>query len=234
MLIERHELYVTLLNGTATKATAAICLTDSKEAGMQNENGAFFSQNEKSRYDSMRAEKLKRNFALGRTAVKHAVMKYYEADALSPELIEICNTLTGKPYVCIDRKPCGISVSLSHSGETAVAIAGDAALCFGIDMECGAVQSREKLAEWVAREAVGKYLGIGLTAKKGVYLTDVFSDDRRMMIRRCCVFSGISVGIVFADCCVIALAHDRRIKEACIRKLLLSAKAYMDARKQEQ
>lgn len=182
----------------------------------------------------MRAEKLKRNFALGRTAVKHAVMKYYEAEALSPEQIEICGTLTGKPYVCIDRKPCGISVSLSHSGETAVAVAGDAALCFGIDMECGAVQSREKLAEWVAGEAVGKYLGIGLTAKKDVYLTDGISDDGRMMIRRCRLFSGIDVGIVFADGCVIALAHDRRTEEACIRKLLLSAGAYLDARSQPE
>lgn len=91
---------------------------------------SWLSSQELNRYHEIPSEKRKLHYALGRTAVKHAIISLDQS--YYPQKINITNSNKGNPIVeCSD-----YFVSISHSKNYAVGLAfKDSAFSFGIDIE---------------------------------------------------------------------------------------------------
>ena len=151
------------------------------------------------------SEKYKRQWLLGRVCAKDAVRKLIDDKkqyAICPADIEISNLDSGSPEISIHDKTCKsdqFSVSISHSGDAAVALAvsGSKSLV-GIDIESirdhaesvsglsfsqaempllsrlkDADQTEWKLRFWCAKEAFAKALGKGLSIINDIEVIDM-------------------------------------------------------------
>lgn len=85
------------------------------------------SRVEKELYNEIRNEKRKGEWLAGRAAAKKAIRKHFKIT--ETETIEVLRKPSGAPYS--PQVNCGISIT--HSGDTAIAVAGT--LTLGIDLE---------------------------------------------------------------------------------------------------
>jgi len=165
----------------------------SMSAGMWQNSWAclLLGQEERRTFQSLKSEKRRAEWLLGRTAAKDAVralVKKQKGIELYPA--DVCiNSQEGKPVVSgkwVDECGQDISLSLSHKDDVAVAVAGISGNV-GVDVErlrelkpsfesaafsekekslvdnLGATERNEWLLRfWCAKEAVGKAFGVGL------------------------------------------------------------------------
>ena len=140
---------------------------------------SFFTAGERAYYDTLKIEKRRRDFALGRYALKKLLAeKFVKTDLKN---IEVLRSADGYPLLNINGAPSKIYVSISHSNGYGAACASVtnkvgidielieerskawAEMCF-TKTELSAGQSPEYLTElWAKKEAVSKVLGIGLS-----------------------------------------------------------------------
>jgi phosphopantetheinyl transferase len=164
---------------------AAACAWALGETGSDHLSPAEIAQRESMQFAPKRTA-----FSNGRLAAKRAIAALLEVEDL--RRIEIANGVHGAPYIRIPA--CGLGVSLSHSGDAAVAIAFPRGAPIGIDLEsvghadalavlpalqCSPAEQAWRqetgLADdaacallWSAREALGKALGTGIASPPGV------------------------------------------------------------------
>ncbi|WP_424244196.1 phosphopantetheinyl transferase [Elusimicrobium posterum] len=140
----------------------------------------FLAQEEQRCYDSFKISKRKNDWALGRYCLKTLIMK--ERDDLNFKDIEIAKKEDGSPEVKIKGNiESSFNVSISHSNAVGAAALSATSL-IGIDLE--KIEARSKAwaefsfhpseydaessdefltALWAKKEAVVKYLGVGLS-----------------------------------------------------------------------
>ncbi|MDB5027242.1 MAG: beta-ketoacyl synthase, partial [Candidatus Eremiobacteraeota bacterium] len=160
--------------------------------------------------DRTRAPRGRRHWLMGRIAAKDAVRRWLwgrGAGPLFPVEVTIANDERGRPLVSAPG-PLPVSVSIAHSGDLAVAIAGEDAV--GIDVEI--VEPRDAGVEalaltaseralldrivrdaggepgharavaltrfWAAKEAVSKAEGTGLEGRPAAFIVAAIEDER--------------------------------------------------------
>jgi acyl transferase domain-containing protein/phosphopantetheinyl transferase len=159
----------------------------------------YFNQTEKKYHNELLPNKRK-NWMVSRVAVKDAVrnlLRQQKDHACFPIAFEVRSNEVGKPYLIGDSTE-DIHVSLAHKGKEAVAIARYGSPV-GIDMELieerssgfydmvftdrelALLKDRDQ-AEWttrfwVAKEAYGKFLGVGLKGNPKAYEVELIKDD---------------------------------------------------------
>ncbi|MCL1937562.1 MAG: 4'-phosphopantetheinyl transferase superfamily protein [Candidatus Azobacteroides sp.] len=147
-----------------------------------------------------------RNFLISRIALKDGVRKYIQKgdeDMIYPIDIEIVYDEKGKPHLSGHEKLKGIEISIAHKGSEAVAMISDQPV--GIDIEKIEARSKEfvnlsctpreldllKEKEdqeewitrfWVAKEAYGKMLGLGLQGNPKLYEIETI-DGENLLIK---------------------------------------------------
>jgi 3-oxoacyl-(acyl-carrier-protein) synthase/phosphopantetheinyl transferase/malonyl CoA-acyl carrier protein transacylase len=153
----------------------------------------YLSKEEKERHSKMYPNKGK-EFLYGRIVLKDAVRSYLRKknnvnEFIYPLEVPVSIDSNGKPYISGNKDVEGIGVSIAHSGAEAVAVISDKPV--GIDIEKIEDRSEEFLklsftenelslfkdkdtAEWstrfwVAKEAYGKMLGLGLQGNPKQY-----------------------------------------------------------------
>jgi len=141
---------------------------------------SFFTAAEKEYYGGLKIEKRRRDYALGRYALKKLIAENFVKTDLKN--IEILKSADGYPRMTVNGEESKISVSISHSNGYGAACASEknavgvdieiveerskawAEMCF-TKTELARGQSAEYLTElWAKKEAVLKVLNIGLTA----------------------------------------------------------------------
>lgn len=106
----------------------------------------------------MRIEKRRREYRLGRWTAKRLLAACLGWPAEAPgevaalAAIEIRAAEDGAPEVYLEGAPAALAVSISHSGELALACAGPAAGCFGCDLEGIERRSPELIADFFCAE----------------------------------------------------------------------------------
>ena len=140
----------------------------------------FFTAGERVYFDTLKIEKRRRDYALGRYALKKLIAENFVKTDLKN--IEILKSADGYPLLSVNGAPGRIYVSISHSNGYGAACASEtnkvgidielieerskawAEMCFTkTELSIGA--SAEYLTElWAKKEAVSKVLNIGLTA----------------------------------------------------------------------
>jgi 4'-phosphopantetheinyl transferase len=164
---------------------AAACAWASGECGTDHLSPAESRRLERMQFAAKRA-----SFAVGRLAAKRAVAGLL--GEMDLRRIEIAAAIHGAPF--ISAPACNLGVTLSHSGDSAVAMAFPREVPIGIDLEtAGRAEARAVLAAlqcsaaedawrvacglgdaaastmlWSAREALGKALGTGIATPPGV------------------------------------------------------------------
>jgi 4'-phosphopantetheinyl transferase len=137
----------------------------------------FLTQREIKMYDDFKVEKRRSEWLCGRYALKLLATDFFAFDMLQ---MEVHNVSSGKPVLLV---PGGthLPVSITHSGEygaAAIAMLGDnigvdievieergkewADMCFHED-ELSSTDSAFLTELWVKKEAILKFLGIGLS-----------------------------------------------------------------------
>lgn len=121
-----------------------------------SDNDAWLAPGERAALGRMRIEKRHREYRLGRWTAKRLLAACLgtpapdELGALAA--IEIRAAEDGAPEVYLGGAPAALAVSISHSGEQALACAGAAGLCFGCDLEVIAPRSPEFIADFFCPE----------------------------------------------------------------------------------
>ena len=148
----------------------------------------FLSALELRRLQEMRFPLRVRSFLLGRLAAKVVLQQYPACQTLEPMQITVANRPEGTPYALVAGEELDVSISISHSRETAVsAFLAAPGFSVGVDLEALEPRSRAFLADfftadevdfvdsrpgpeqvfwanciWSAKEAVLKAAGTGL------------------------------------------------------------------------
>ncbi|MCR5225036.1 MAG: 4'-phosphopantetheinyl transferase superfamily protein [Alphaproteobacteria bacterium] len=132
------------------------------------------------------SEKRKREFLAGRIAAKLALSKFTDASQIT-----ITNDNNGAPVV----SDTEFTVSISHSGNTAVAIASNHDMPFGVDIQClrpKSIAATKRLtpekcvsreithltAAWALKEALSKCLKTGFTVPYNEFLLKSFVETQ--------------------------------------------------------
>lgn len=162
--------------------TALVCIK-----GFEQSFLSLLSVDELKKYDLLKHQRRKFSFLSGRAAAKIALSSFFSEKELAD--ITIKNDIFGKPYADID----SVSVSISHTDTMGGAVACDMEFPIGFDIEkirscdISAVESvmtaNEKTLPviiahrdntdlyaviWTAKEALGKFFGIGINTEKSV------------------------------------------------------------------
>ncbi len=90
----------------------------------------ILSSSEKEVFNCFPAQARKHDYLLGRIAAKKALM--HITPSLSPQQIEICNGVFNFPYI---NHNSASQISISHTQNTAIALAHHCAYPFGVDIE---------------------------------------------------------------------------------------------------
>ncbi|MCL2887931.1 MAG: 4'-phosphopantetheinyl transferase superfamily protein [Elusimicrobia bacterium] len=141
---------------------------------------SFFTDGERTYFDTLKIEKRRRDYALGRYALKKLIAENFVKTSLKN--IEVLKSADGYPNLSINGAPSKIYVSISHSNGYGAACASEtnkvgidielieerskawAEMCF-TKTEIALGSSAEYLTElWAKKEAVLKVLNVGLTA----------------------------------------------------------------------
>jgi len=153
----------------------------------------YLNMEERAHYHSLYLNQA-RNFLISRIALKDAARKFIQKDVddelIYPIEISIGHDEKGKPFIFGREELKGIEVSLAHKGSESVAMVSDEPV--GIDIEkiedhneefldvaftpheLDLLKNKENEAEWitrfwVAKEAYGKMLGLGLQGNPKQY-----------------------------------------------------------------
>jgi phosphopantetheinyl transferase len=148
----------------------------------------FLSDVERRRIQDMRFPLRRQSFVLGRLAAKQVLQLHPACRGVSPTQITVANRPEGAPYALVEGMELDVSISISHSRETAVsAFLAAPGFSIGIDLEelvprarafqldfftagevafVGALPDAEQVlwanCIWSAKEAVLKAMGTGL------------------------------------------------------------------------
>ncbi len=167
----------------------------------------YLNQPEKKHYDSLPLNKRK-DYLISRIVLKDSLRSYVqdEKDKITyPIEYFIRYDSNGKPYVYGVDEIEGMEISLAHKGSNAVSIVSEKPV--GIDIETIEERSTDfmelsytpqeldlmkghDLAEWstrfwVAKEAYGKMLGLGLQGNPKRYEVKRILDDKTVLIEDC-------------------------------------------------
>lgn len=163
----------------------------------------ILSEKEQKYFDSLKFDKRKRDYLVGRYTAKKLLLENFVKNPASDfKDISILKDTDGKPELYINDKRPDIILSISHSGDFASAVASKELKFLGVDTEKIEIRSRswaeqsfynteyptdlvadfssEKSAKffttlWAKKEAVVKALGVGLS----VDLWDIrFENDK--------------------------------------------------------
>lgn len=153
----------------------------------------YLNSKERARYNSLYLNQA-RNYLISRVALKDAVREYIKEDEetnlIFPVEISVEYNKDGKPYVYGHPELKGVEISLAHKGSESVVIVSDKPV--GIDIEkieartkefldvaftpqeLSLLKTQENEAEaiarfWVAKEAYGKMIGLGLQGNPKQY-----------------------------------------------------------------
>ena len=102
----------------------------------------------------LRIEKRRNDWRLGRFTAKSAVGRRLDVPFTSVEIVAAAD---GAPEAFVDGRPAPVSISLSHRGDLALAVVGDASSAVGCDLELVEPRSDAFVREWLAppeRDAV--------------------------------------------------------------------------------
>lgn len=166
------------------------------------------------------------SYLLGRIATKYALN---HLGTFTYKDIYVVNGVTGRPIIKYQGKNSCFSLSITHTGNIGVAIVFDHEYMFGIDIEkidvgkCDAIYSQligseKKLVNeynekehilflmWSAKEALGKYLGIGLSADYKIFKIKQIVKFEYYYIVEFSYFLKHKVWASFYDNCVLTLA----------------------------
>jgi 4'-phosphopantetheinyl transferase len=92
-------------------------------------------------------EKRRADWRLGRFAAKTALAAWL---GVPSSRLEIAAAPDGAPEAHLDGRPAPASVSLSHRGERALAVVGEAGAALGCDLELVEPRSRAFVTDWLA------------------------------------------------------------------------------------
>jgi 4'-phosphopantetheinyl transferase len=93
-------------------------------------------------------EKRRGDWRLGRLAAKAAVGSWL---GIQPARVEVLAAADGAPEAHIDGEPAGVSLSISHRAERALAVAAAAPAALGCDLELLEPRSEAFVREWLAQ-----------------------------------------------------------------------------------
>lgn len=108
---------------------------------------AWLSGAEREAMARLRFPKRRRDWRLGRFTAKAAVASWLQE---SPSRLEILAGPGGAPAAWLDGAPAGVSVSLSHRGDRALAVVARAPAAIGCDLELLEPRTAAFVDEWLA------------------------------------------------------------------------------------
>jgi 4'-phosphopantetheinyl transferase len=110
------------------------------------EHDGWLSEREREVLATLRVEKRRGDWRLGRWAAKSAVASWREVPA---EAVEVLAAEDGAPEALIEGGEAGVSLSLSHRAGRALAVVGDAPAALGCDLEVIEARSPAFVREWL-------------------------------------------------------------------------------------
>jgi 4'-phosphopantetheinyl transferase len=114
----------------------------------------WLNQNEAARLDSLRFEKRRRDWRLGRWTAKLATAAYQNRPGDSPTLrdVEIRPAASGAPEVFFADQPAAVTISLSHRDGIAICAVAPSNVALGCDLEIIEPRSEAFTADYFTAE----------------------------------------------------------------------------------
>jgi 4'-phosphopantetheinyl transferase len=114
----------------------------------------WLSESEAARLDSLRFEKRRRDWRLGRWTAKLAVVAYRNLTGHSQTLrdVEIRPAVSGAPDVFFAGQPASVTISLSHRDGIAICAVAASSVALGCDLESIEPRSESFIADYFTAE----------------------------------------------------------------------------------
>ncbi len=224
-------------------------------AEFAQKNDHLLAASERTFLSHIRSERRMESFLLGRVSTKHAYRRYSAINGLRQyryDDLHIEYSCTGKPILFDQEENSGCQVTITHSETMGISLVSDSRFLFGIDLEWKSQKKSDsvraflsaeeqelsdgtqvkdmELLFWSAKEALGKYLGIGLSAGP-----DIFKIDRTERQGRFYEVSFLNltrhrvIGYVSTEF-VLALAYYERMSLESLKQMMEAAIDYMEYR----
>lgn len=214
---------------------------------LQKECNNLMSESEKQYLKCNKHDRRKESFLLGRVTAKYAYEKYYNLynrnEKFDYKNVCVVASSTGKPILKYMSINSNCQLTITHSNNIGISFVYDSCFLFGIDLEVcttNSIKSAEEMLSvsekemiilannvrlcllfWSAKESLGKYLGIGLSAEYSFFEIGKVHKEREIYYISFVNFSRHKViGLCYDDFVITLAYYDGIILETLEQKLL--------------
>lgn len=231
MLIKADKIKYTKVNGQSSEGYVVAVVVSEDNVSINQDDSMFFSITEINHIKMLKSHKMRYSFLLGRFAAKYAVKEYVAISQnkdVAFNMIEIGSNINGKPIVFLDKKTTALAITVSHTDESVIALVGNEAFCFGVDCESNKSKNQMQLINWTQKEALGKFLGIGICARNNTYNSDIINIENELIEAHYNNFIDIYVYTACLKEYTISLAYHRKMEKCGVLNIFKLMACYLD------